>query len=40
MWSISNLIPLVLLIVLPVWLIIKINSIDKNIKKLLQKLEK
>jgi hypothetical protein len=39
-WQIINLILLGVVIIIPIWLILKINSIDKSLKEILQKLEK
>lgn len=39
-WQIINLILLGVVIIIPIWLVLKINSIDKCLKEILQKLEK
>ena len=39
-WLIINLILLGVVIIIPIWLVIKINSIDKSLKEILRKLEK
>ena len=39
-WQIVNLFVLLLCIALPIWLVIKVNSIDKNLKEINKKLEK
>jgi len=39
-WQVANLFVLLLCIALPIWLVIKVNSIDKSVKEINKKLDK
>ena len=38
-WQIVNLFILLIILALPIWLVVKVNSIDKNLKEINKKLE-
>jgi len=38
-WILFNLFILVVVLTLPIWILVKINSIDRNLKKLLSKFD-
>lgn|GEM_PF-4944109 len=40
LWQLVNLVVLGLFLALPIWLVTKINSIDKSLKELLRRLDK